>query len=113
MPSFGCSFPGCDRHPAKGDTILRVSKEGLPFVGACVGHYGEGGPEQAAAAEEGRRFIFERWRTSSRTSTTMLIELALLGFGAVALGALVLLWLLHRWDPPPEDCDECGGSPWV
>lgn len=54
MSSFGCSFPGCDRHPSKGDTILRISAKGkgMPFVGRCAEHYGsEEGRELARSAE--------------------------------------------------------------
>lgn len=52
-PQFTCSFPGCERHPSKGDTILRISAKGkgMPFVGRCSEHYGPGGAEQAAADE--------------------------------------------------------------
>lgn len=49
--NFGCSFPGCDRHPSKGDTILRISAKGVPFVGRCEHHYGPGGSEQARQDE--------------------------------------------------------------
>ena len=35
-----CSFPGCDRHPSKGDTIHRISAKGTPFVGRCDDHLG-------------------------------------------------------------------------
>lgn len=50
---FGCSFPGCDRHPAKGDTILRISAKGTPFVGRCEEHYGDDtGPDLARQYED-------------------------------------------------------------
>ncbi len=50
--SLGCSFPDCDRHPSRGDTILRISAKGGKFVGRCVEHYGsEEGRELARAAE--------------------------------------------------------------
>lgn len=53
---FGCSFPGCDRHPRKGDTILRISAKGAAFVGRCEDHYGdETGPELARSAEAAAR----------------------------------------------------------
>ena len=38
--SLECSFPGCDRHPSKGDDILRINAKGVPFVGRCRKHYG-------------------------------------------------------------------------
>lgn len=51
-PGFGCSFPGCERHPKHGDTILRISAKGAPFVGRCEDHYGdESGPELARQYE--------------------------------------------------------------
>jgi len=53
VSNFGCSYPGCDRHPSKGDTILRISATGpgQKFVGRCAEHYGPGGREQAIADE--------------------------------------------------------------
>jgi hypothetical protein len=48
---FKCSFPDCGRNVADGDTILRISAKGTPFVGRCSEHYGPGGREQAAADE--------------------------------------------------------------
>lgn len=51
MADFSCSFPGCDRHPSKGDTILRISAKGQLFVGRCEDHYGEDGPAIARADE--------------------------------------------------------------
>lgn len=54
--SMGCSFPGCDRHPSKGDTILRISAKGAPFVGRCVEHYGsKEGVNLARSAEKTAR----------------------------------------------------------
>lgn len=54
--SMGCSFPGCERHPSKGDSILRISAKGVPFVGRCVEHYGdESGAEMARQDEKAAR----------------------------------------------------------
>jgi len=54
--SMACSFPGCERHPSKGDTILRISAKGVPFVGRCEKHYGgEDGEQLARGAEEAAR----------------------------------------------------------
>lgn len=55
--SYGCSFPGCDRHPSKGDTILRISAKGGPFVGRCADHYGN--EEGAIMAEADERAVAE------------------------------------------------------
>lgn len=38
MSRFGCAAAGCDRHPAKGDTIIRISPKGEPFQGLCEEH---------------------------------------------------------------------------
>ena len=46
--TFTCSFPGCERHPSKGDTILRISAKPGPFIGRCSEHFGQGGKELAA-----------------------------------------------------------------
>jgi len=46
-----CSFPGCDRHPSKGDTILRISAKPGPFIGRCPEHFGPGGETQAQSDE--------------------------------------------------------------
>jgi hypothetical protein len=53
MSDLTCSYPGCERHPSKGDTILRISATGpgRKFVGRCAEHYGPGGREQAASDE--------------------------------------------------------------
>jgi hypothetical protein len=53
MANLTCSYPGCDRHPSKGDTILRISVKGpgQPFIGRCAEHYGPGGHEQAEKDE--------------------------------------------------------------
>lgn len=54
MSGFGCSFPGCDRHPSKGDTIIRISAKGpgQEFVGRCEEHYGDdSGPSLAREYE--------------------------------------------------------------
>ena len=52
-PSYGCSFPGCVRHPRHGDTILRISAKGVAFVGRCEEHYGdETGTELARQYED-------------------------------------------------------------
>lgn len=54
MSEMGCSFPGCDRHPSKGDTILRISKKGpgQRFVGRCEEHYGSDDAAMLAASAE-------------------------------------------------------------
>lgn len=44
-----CSFPGCERHPSRGDTIIRISAKPGPFVGRCSEHYG---PDAAEAERE-------------------------------------------------------------
>jgi hypothetical protein len=62
MTKFGCSFPGCDRHPSKGDTILRISAKGGPFVGRCAEHYGHEDGQRLAEgyeAEVARRLAGE------------------------------------------------------
>lgn len=53
MADLTCSFPGCDRHPSKGDTVLRISKKGPgeKFVGRCAEHFGPGGDVRAATDE--------------------------------------------------------------
>ena len=48
-----CSFPGCERHPSRGDTIIRISAKPGPFVGRCSEHYGPDGEELAARDEAG------------------------------------------------------------
>jgi hypothetical protein len=54
MSELECSFPGCDRHPSKGDTILRISKKGpgQRFVGRCEEHYGSDDAACLAAHDE-------------------------------------------------------------
>lgn len=46
-----CSFPGCERHPSKGDTILRISAKPGPFVGRCSEHFGPDGEHLAERDE--------------------------------------------------------------
>jgi hypothetical protein len=36
--NFGCTYPGCEKHPSKGDTIYRISPKPGPFVGRCKEH---------------------------------------------------------------------------
>lgn len=54
MSNLTCSFPGCDAHPSKGDTIIRISATGPgePFIGRCAKHYGPDGDKLAAEYEE-------------------------------------------------------------
>lgn len=69
---FGCSFPGCDRHPRNGDTILRISAKGkgMVFVGRCEEHYGdESGPELARGAEDAARV----WRSVEEENHGLLL----------------------------------------
>ena len=37
--SLTCQATGCRRHPERGDTIIRVSPKGEPFLGLCTEHY--------------------------------------------------------------------------
>jgi RF-1 domain len=59
VASFGCSFPGCERHPSKGDTIIRISAkgEGQPFIGRCAEHYGD---ESGAQIERELRALVKK-----------------------------------------------------
>jgi hypothetical protein len=49
-----CSFPGCEAHPSKGDTIHRISAKGpgQPFIGRCEKHLGAEVPADLKAIEE-------------------------------------------------------------
>jgi hypothetical protein len=40
--SLTCSYPGCERHPSKGDDVIRISAKGpgQPFIGRCREHLG-------------------------------------------------------------------------
>ncbi len=47
VTNLECSYPGCQRHPSKGDDILRISAKGkgMPFIGRCREHYGDRVPD--------------------------------------------------------------------
>lgn len=36
--SYICEYPGCERHPSRGDAIFRTSPKGGPFRGRCHEH---------------------------------------------------------------------------
>lgn len=58
MPDLSCSYPGCERHPSRGDDIIRVSAKGpgQPFVGRCREHLGaEVPPELDASMDAAKR----------------------------------------------------------
>lgn len=50
--SLTCSYPGCERHPSKGDDIIRISAKGPgePFVGRCREHLGADVPPDLEAS---------------------------------------------------------------
>lgn len=39
-PLYPCSFPGCERSLSNGDSIIRISAKGGPFIGRCAEHIG-------------------------------------------------------------------------
>ena len=36
-----CTRPGCEAHPSKGDTLIRVNEKGVPAKMLCADHYRE------------------------------------------------------------------------
>jgi hypothetical protein len=57
--SLTCSFPGCERHPSKGDDIVRISAKGPgePFIGRCREHLGVDVPADLEAAMDFAREV--------------------------------------------------------
>lgn len=47
---FGRKRTDCDRHPRKGDAIIRTSPKGQGFEGPCTQHYDEENAQQAKKA---------------------------------------------------------------